>query len=716
MADVTRGREVARTDALSGWRSAFSGFLRFLRASAARDAARLGLWAPAAIGVGAALYLGLAKEPPAILAPLALLAATVAAFRLERFRRAAVGAAFAALGFCAADFRAERVDAPILDRDIDYAQIDGRLLAVEESETLRRLIIAPDWIDGVDNERLPARLRLSWRGGPFEALPGERVSLTASLSPPPQPVAPGGYDFARHLYFLRIGAVGIAFSPPSAIVDDDPPATARVAGWIERMRLGLSRRIIAATRGTDAGAIVAAVVTGKREAVSDEAEAVFRDSGLTHLLSISGIHLSLATGIVFFALRAALALIEPVALRFPIKKWAAAAAILSGAAYLSMSGLAWPAQRAFLMTSIFYVAILFDRRALSLRNVAIAAVVILLLAPEAVANPGFQMSFAAVTALIAAYEWASARTDPNRSFSIPARFRRYAAGLAATDIISSLATAPFALFHFNRAANYGLIANSVSIPLMGFWVMPVAILALLAMPLGLDTPFWRFASAGVEIMLALGEWTAALPGAVTVFPKWPAAVLPAFALGGLWLCLMTGPWRLAGLAAVPVAVVMIAGHRGPQVFVTPSGENAAAVILHAGERSLAVFDPRADRFAAGAYLEQAGLDERKEAPIPMVRAGLCDDEGCVAAIGAAQVAFTDRPETLDDDCARAALVVTFYPVSRQERQGCAGALIDRGDVWREGAHAATILPSGNIVIESVRDRRGDRAWTGGRGQ
>ncbi|MFN3960033.1 MAG: ComEC/Rec2 family competence protein [Parvularculaceae bacterium] len=652
--------------------------MRFLRASAARDAARLGLWAPAAIGVGAALYLGLTTEPPAILAPLALLAATVAAFRLERFRPAAVGAAFTALGFCAADFRAERVDAPILDRDIDYAKIDGRLLAVEESETLRRLIIAPDWIDGVDNERLPARLRLSWRGGPFEALPGERVTLTASLSPTPQPVAPGGYDFARHLYFLRIGAVGIAFSPPSAIV--------------------------------------AAVVTGKREAVSDEAEAVFRDSGLTHLLSISGIHLSLATGIVFFALRAALALIEPVALRFPIKKWAAAAAILSGAAYLSMSGLAWPAQRAFLMTSIFYVAILFDRRALSLRNVAIAAVVILLLAPEAVANPGFQMSFAAVTALIAAFEWASARTDPNRSFSIPARLKRYAAGIAATDIISSLATAPFALFHFNRAANFGLIANSISIPLMGFWVMPVAILALLAIPFGLDRPIWCVAAAGVEIMLALGEWTAALPGAVTVFPKWPAAVLPAFAFGGLWLCLMTAPWRLAGLAAVPVAVLMIASHRGPQVFVTPSGENAAAVILHAGERALVVFDLRADRFAAGAYLEQAGLDERKEAPFPMVRAGLCDDEGCVAAIGVAQVAFTDRPETLDDDCARAALVVTFYRVSRKERQGCAGAIIDRGDVWREGAHAATILPSGNIVIESVRDRRGDRAWTGGRDQ
>jgi len=713
MAEIARGREDARADAAFSWLVASSSVLNFLRASAARDAARLGLWAPAALGAGAAIYLSVKAEPPALLAPIVLFFALCVAWRCERWRPGAVAAAFFALGFCAADLRTAQVKAPVLSREIGFTEIEGRLIAVEESQKLRRLIIAPDRIEGLARDRLPARIRLSWRGAAFDALPGERVALKASLSPPPQPVSPAGYDFARHLYFLRIGAVGFALSPPAALAEAKPPPGAGFAAGIERTRLSLTRRIIAATNGSDAGAIVAALVTGKREAISDEAEAVFRDSGLTHLLSISGLHLSLATGIVFFALRAALALIEPVALRYPIKKWAAAAAILSGAAYLAMSGLAWPAQRSFLMTAIFYVAILFDRRAFSLRNVAIAAIVILLISPEAVANPGFQMSFAAVTALIAAFEWASAKADPNRSFSIPARLGRYAAGVAATDIISSLATAPFALYHFNRAANFGLIANSISIPLTGFWVMPVAILALLAMPFGVDSPLWRLAAKGVEVMLALGTWTSSLPGAVTVFPKWPSAVLPVFALAGLWLCLMTGRWRFMALGALPIAALMIAVASSPQIYVAPSGENAALVIKTEGRKALAVFDPRQDRFAAGAWLEQAGLDERKEAPIAMSRAGFCDGEGCVAAVGEARIAFTDRRETLDDDCARASLVVAFFPVSRAERAGCASALIDRRDIWREGAHSATISPGGAVQIESVRDRRGERAWSGG---
>lgn len=713
MAGIVRDRETAGAAIAFDWRAAVARASRFIADSATRDVRRLGLWSPVALGAGAAFYLGLKAEPPAWLAPAVLLFSVLAAARVDRYRPAAIAAAFLALGFCAADLRAGRIAAPVLDREIAFADIDGRLIAVEESEKLRRLIIAVDSIEGVAVERLPARIRLSWRGAAFDALPGERIRLLASLSPPPQPVSPQGYDFARHLYFLKIGAVGFAFSAPEIVEEAAPPFGARLAGAIERARLALTRRIIAATHGTDAGAIVAAVVTGKREAISDEAEAVFRDSGLTHLLSISGIHLSLATGIVFFALRALLALIEPVAVRFPIKKWAAAAAILSGAAYLAMSGLAWPAQRSFLMTAIFYVAILFDRRALSLRNVAIAAAVIILIAPEAVANPGFQMSFAAVTALIAFYEWASARADPMRSFSIGARLGRYAKGIAATDIISSLATAPFALFHFNRAANFGLIANSVSIPLMAFWVMPVAILALIATPIGADAPLWRLAAAGVEVMLALGTWTSSLPGAVTVFPKWPAMVLPVFALGGLWLCLMTGRWRLVGLLALPVAMLMIAASRPPQVFVAPSGDNAAALIAHEGGRALAVFDARKDRFAAGAWLEQAGLDERKEQPLAMRKAGLCDAEACVAPIGDARIAFTNRRETLDDDCARASLVIAFYPVSRRERAGCASALIDRRDIWNEGAHAATIRPSGEVKIESVKDRRGERAWSGG---
>lgn len=712
MAGVVRGKEDAfGASAAASLRALAGNAAAFVHASAARDRIRSGLWAPVALGAGAAIYLGLRAEPAPWFAPAALMAALAVAVRYPSIRAGAFAAAFLALGFAVADLRAALVAAPALTREIAFAEIEGRLIAVEESARLRRLIIAADRIEGVAPEDTPARVRLSWRGKEFNALPGQRIALTGSLSPPPQPVTPSGYDFARHLYFLQIGAVGFAYSAPSVIAEETPPLSARVSGAVERMRLSLTRRIIAAAPG-DAGAIVAAVVTGKREAISDEAEAVFRDSGLTHLLSISGLHIGLATGIIFFTLRACLALVEPIALHYPIKKWAAAAAILSGAAYLAMSGLQWPAQRSFLMTAIVYIAILFDRRALSLRNVAIAAFIILMIAPEAVANPGFQMSFAAVTALIAFYEWATARNDPMRSFSAPARLGRYAKGIVATDLISSLATAPFSLFHFNRAANFGLLANSVSIPLMGFWVMPVAILALIAMPFGLDAPLWRAAASGIETMLSLGARVSALPGAVTVFQKWPEAALPLFALGGLWICLMTGPWRLAGLAVLPAAASIIALSRAPDVYVSASGDNAAAIVEIGGARSLAVFDPRKDRFAARVFLEHAGFDERKVAPVPMRRAGLCDDVGCLATVNGARVAVTDRREALDDDCARAALVIVTFPVPDRDRAGCAAALIDRRAVWNGGAHAATIGDNGGVNIESVKDRRGERAWTG----
>ncbi|MFN0024143.1 MAG: ComEC/Rec2 family competence protein [Parvularculaceae bacterium] len=297
-----------------------------------------------------------------------------------------------------------------------------------------------------------------------------------------------------------------------------------------------------------------------------------------------------------------------------------------------------------------------------------------------------------------------------RSFSLAARAGRYVKGIVATDIVSSLATSPFSLFHFNRAANFGLVANSVSIPLMGFWVMPLAIVALALMPFGLDGPVWRAAASGVDAMLSLGAFTAGLPGAVTVFPKWPDAVLPVFAVGGLWLCLMTGVWRLAGLLALPLAAVLIAGHRAPDIYVSASGENAAAIVRSEAGEALVVFDPRKDRFAARAFLEHAGLDERKDKPEPMRRDGFCDREGCVVPINGASVAFSNQRHTLDDDCARAALVIALFPVSQRERQGCAAALIDRRDVWEEGAHSARVAGPGQTVIGSVKDRRGERAW------
>jgi competence protein ComEC len=675
----------------------------------AAEQSRIGLWSPVLLGAGAAAYLLMLSEPPFWVAPL-LMAAAAGAFMTEKARLGAAAAMLFAAGFATAQVRTASVDAPSLSRPINFATVEGRLRAVDEAPKSRRLIIDVHSIEGIAKEATPKRVRVSWRGRDFAVSPGDIIVLRASLSPPPAPAAPGGFDFARQLYFQGVGAVGFAVSAPEVVPERSRPLIAAMRARVEGLRVRLAARIWAASPD-DAGAIVAAVVTGKREAISDRADAAFRDSGLAHLLSISGLHMGLATGLIYFALRALLALIEPVALTQPIKKWAALAALFSGFLYLLISGGAWPAQRAFIMTSIFFIAIIADRRALSLRNVAIAAFVIILMAPEAVLHPGFQMSFAAVTALIAWYEWASARADPARSFSALARLRRYVAGIAVTDVIASAATAPYALFHFNRAANFGLPANVISIPLMGFWVMPAAIVAMIAMPFGADAPFWRLAAGGVDVMLRLAEWTKALPGAVTVFPSWPASSIAVLTIGGLWLCLMSAPWRLGGLAALPAAAALIGANPHPDFFLSDEGDNVGALVrTETGAERLAVFDMRKSKFDARVWMEEAGIDVEKYAAAALRDFFPCDASGCVLATGEARVAVSGDRSGLDDDCARADLVLALYVVPKNDRQGCEARLIDRRDAWEKGAHALYVRDR-VFRVETAAARRGNRPWT-----
>jgi len=283
------------------------GLLRDFRAAAHRkvlewadaESARIGLWIPVAFGAGAALYFLLRDEPSPYAAPFLLIVAAAIWRRLPLMRTPAMLACLACAGFFAADFRTAIVAAPAIDREISFKEVEGRLLTIDEGPKMRRLVIGVSRIDGVPSEKTPIKVRVSWRGKEFAARPGDRIRLRASLSPPPRPAAPGGFDFARQLYFQRIGAVGFAVSAPTVVADARRPLIDQARAAIETARVTLSRRITDAAEG-DSGAIVAAVVTGKRGAISDEAEAAFRDAGLAHLLAISGLHMGLATGLIFF--------------------------------------------------------------------------------------------------------------------------------------------------------------------------------------------------------------------------------------------------------------------------------------------------------------------------------------------------------------------------------------------------------------------------------
>ncbi|MEX6634112.1 ComEC/Rec2 family competence protein [Hyphococcus lacteus] len=686
-----------------------------LLAWAQADLARASIWSPVALGIGAGGYFGLKQEPASHHGMLALGVCCLAVWVTTKFSATRFGALkipafalmFVALGFVAADWRAASVEAPQLSRDLGIVEISGRLETLEVGDKGRRYVIALDHIEGLSPENRPAKARITWRGKEFDAHPGDHISLRAGLSPPPPPVTPGGFDFARQLYFYQIGAVGFAVSPPVVDQSAERNLRQRFAASVETMRVNLFSRIVAKAPG-EGGAIIAAIVTGKRDAITERAEAALRDAGLAHLLAISGLHMGLATGLVFFVVRSLLAAIEPVSLRFPIKKWAAATALCSGAFYLILSGGGWSARRAFIMAAIMFVAILVDRRALSLRNVSIAAVIILLLTPEALFHPGFQMSFAAVAGLIATYEWLGTRAKTDRLFSWQERFRRYAIALAATDVIAAIATAPYALFHFNRVALYSLPANMAAMPLMGFWIVPTALIALLLAPLGIDGWAWRMSAFGMEVVLAIASEVSSWRGAVSLTPQWPLGAMLSLTFGGLWLCFSRVPWRLAGLAAIPLAALMAGGGEKPILYVAPSGLNAGIVV----EGEFAVYNLRKDRFAIGRWKEAAGIDPLLAATKPLKAFYPCDEWGCVAPLSAnTKVAFVTDKTSLAEDCGRAQIVIAFYPVHRNDSAGCNAQLIDRRAVWHGGAHAVYVT-EGGIRVQTANEIRGDRPWTG----
>jgi competence protein ComEC len=407
-------------------------------------------------------------------------------------------------------------------------------------------------------------------------------------------------------------------------------------------------------------------------------------SSLAHVLSISGYHMALVAGVVFFVVRALLALSPALAMRHAIKKWAAFAALIAAAFYLLLSGAEVATRRSFIMTAIVLLAVMVDRSALTLRNLALAALAVMLLAPEAVVHPSFQMSFAATLALIAAYErglpWMIAGADTSRGARVALWGGREIAALILASLVAGLATTPYAAYHFHRLAPYGVLANLLAMPIVSVWVMPAGLLALVALPFGFDAPLWRLMGGGIDWMIAVALFVAGLPGAV--------GRITAFGTGPLLLCtgglvligLLRSPLRWSGAAAVVGAALWAARAPVPDVFVADRGDLVA--VRGASGRLSVMRGANSDPFAAREWLA-ADADAR---PVndPSLRDGVaCDEIGCVARLrDGAIVAMPLAAEAFEEDCRLAALVV-----SQRTAPACAATTIDRA-VWpRTGASA-----------------------------
>ncbi len=676
------------------------------------------LWRAVAAIAGVVLYFSANREPPLLLSLGALAAACLLAFVTRRHARARalfVAAAVVLAGFAAGGWRTARVAAPVLPR-IGIGELTGFVEEVDLRRAGARFVLRVASAEGLPGDVVPARVRLTTRGEPRFAA-GDFIALKARLSPPARAALPGGYDFARDAFFARLGGVGSALGRIDTMPPPDPaPLSLRFFAAVDRMRNALALRIDRIIGG-DAGAIAAAMVTGKRDFLSEDAKELIRRAGIFHIVTISGMQMTLVAGIFFVGLRRLLATSQTLALNYPIRKWAAALAMVGAILYDIATGSRVGTERALIMTLIMLAAVLFDRPSLSMRNLALAVFFIVAFEPEAILGASFQLSFAAVAALIAVYEWRGAHLARGgaRGPLPPGRFSEWrealldrllhgpGAPLVAT-LCATSATASFMAYSFHELSPYVLIGNPLTLAIIEFFAIPCALVGAALYPFGLDGFIWRWLEMGIHLVTWLAGLIAQAPGAslsVKAFPPWAIVFLALAVLSAvLWRT-----WTLRA-TAIPLALIGLVGAKsGPgfDLAVAATGE-AAAVRLPSGE--LALLGKKPGAFAAEQWL-RADADSRAAS---QARAGVaCDDHGCVARLADGRhISLVSARGAFLEDCARAAIVVT--PLRAPE--GCgAPIVIDRRRLAETGAVSLLLAGDGGVQWTTARGVEEDRPWS-----
>ena len=672
------------------------------------------LWLPVALGLGIAVYFELPSEPSLWLGPAAAIVALAASMLVPSggfLRALCVGGVAAGVGFGLATWRTADFAAPALSRPLFSINVEGRIADIQRLPDSVRVVLEAVRLKGQNvppPELMPVKVRVSLGKGAPPMSVGDRLLVLANLSPPAGPAAPGAFDFQRVAWFQQLGAVGYALAPASVVEKGSPNGLVRT---IDNLRADVTRRILAALPGPEGG-VAAALLTGEQTAVDKDITQAMRDSGLAHILSISGLHIVFVVGLVMGILRYGIALLPWLALRIDAKKIAAVVALAVALFYNALAGAPVPAQRACAMAAFALLAILLDRAALSLRLVAWSAVIVLLSAPEVLTGASFQMSFAAVIALIAAWEaganWRRRLAD-RAEVSRRRWFWKVVAsigGSLATTLIASLATGAFAAYHFNRVSLLGIVANMVGVPLTGVWIMPFGLLAMLLMPFGLENVALVPMGWGIDWLDWVAFQVASWPQTATLVPSMPGLSLWLFTVGGLWLCLWRRRWRLAGL---PVALggLLLGAGPAPDLLMSDDGR---VLGLRDQKGMVHVASARVDKFVSEAWARRSGQEGARKwtASAQEEAAGLgCTTGLCRWHKGPWRVAMVSDERRLAEACDGADIVLATIDAHGR----CRGPrlVIDRRDAWREGAQALWLDETG-VRRESANAVRGDRPW------
>ncbi|KQZ99648.1 competence protein [Mesorhizobium sp. Root157] len=683
------------------------------------------LLVPVLLAVGAIVYFSLDAEPDWR----ALLAATVALAVLTwgvRSRHAAFLCVAAMLlcsvGMLAGKVETWRASTAMLGSEVS-TRLTGQVVSIDDMANGRVRLT----LDVVSTERptlryQPERVRLSARKVPQGLTAGSTITGLVRLLPPTGPVRPDSYDYSFESYFDGIGASGFFLSGPQASAPAPMSLASRITAAIERARDGIADHVRETVGGPE-GEIAAALIVGVRAGIPETINEAMRKTGIYHIISISGLHMALVAGTVMALMRGAFALFPGFASRRPTKKYAAAAALFAIAAYLLISGAVVAAERSFIMLAVMLAAVLFDRAALTMRNLAISAIVVIALSPHEVVGPSFQLSFAATAALIGAYAgWGDYRASRQaaaytRGRSWPGtllhRFAVMMAGLAATSIIAGGATALFAIWHFQRVAPLSLFANLAVMPIVSILVMPFAVFASLLMPVGLDGPFLYVMGKGLSAMIAMSAWIATLsPLDAVGLVSASSVVLMTIALV---IATMTTTWlRLAAIPVAAAGLLTVAQVQTPDVLIS---EDARLVATPVGGGRLAVNRSRPNAFTIDNWLRALDAEtiakpdpkafktapERLEVVGPPGTPFRCTDDLCVArhisgkVVAQAKSAIAARPA-----CAFADVVVIDDATASDPCRRASIVVITKRQLARSGSAAVFFAPGAAGSVPQVR--------------
>ena len=670
------------------------------------------LWTPVPLAMGIAIYFYLASEPP-IQMGLFLFAVASIIFLFVRKNKMAVyfwlPFFLVALGFLAGQVRTYFIDIKVLTRETYPVTIEGRVEEVDALPKAYRVILEETRVtEGWPPKGgIPARVRIKLKNKET-TIPraGDKISVRAVLLPLSPPVLPGAFDFQRHAFYLGIGATGYAIGDVS-IIDVHPKGD-----FFENLRHAIQKKITQGMQDKAIAAVVTAFLIGESKAIPEETWDYIRESGIAHLMAISGFHVTVMTGFFFFSLRALLAAIPPIALRYNIKKISAFFSIFAAVFYLQLIGSPIPAERAVIMAAVVMLAIMIDRDPFSLRLAAFAAIIVLLSKPESLSGPSFQMSFSAVIALIALYESAKGwlfTTD--REASLFRKFGIYLFACLATTVIATIATGPYTLFHFSRVPVLsGLFANMIAVPVSSFITLPFGAIACLLMPFGLEGPFLWVVEKSMYVILEVARETASWKHAVFILDSWPGYLLGIMTTGGLWICIWRGKMRWLGIIPI-VCAAWVAGQTArPDILISQDG---AIFAVRDDKGKLWLSSDRKEKFIAEEWIAREGSRGHGYWSDPAAEDILrCDDEACHFNKKGKTISFIKKQQALVRDCTVADIFISSGPLPWKLCWKKKDFIIDKGQLRRWGAHTVYIQDDGSVLVESVNRVRGDRPWMG----